>query len=328
MSLATRNKPRPVCRTRTLFAGAIAYACLPGLRRDIRRHLARDVLRHVVRDAGLDVYGVWRGGVQAPPASDVRFSPVGIEDRVLRYWHRFRDRTDMARTRPSLTTHPLRHPLSSFLLSFFPPSSSMQAVTTRTTFQNNTCVIRSRTARAMGASRPTIRGVRRNSANGDVQGEMLEPSLANNPLVRVGSIVAITAVSAKAGGVLLSAKLLAFLHVMCFGMWFGTLAWTSTVFGVVAFRHLPRQMFGSLQSHLFPKYFAVTASMPLLLIGTLYALSGGVPPMHEVRLLAIAAFTAVAISPSRSPGRPRSCSSVMPWRKLLRLSVTRRGSPR
>ena len=146
----------------------------------------------------------------------------------------------------------------------------------------------------MGASRPTIRGVRRNSANGDVQGEMLEPSLANNPLVRVGSIVAITAVSAKAGGVLLSAKLLAFLHVMCFGMWFGTLAWTSTVFGVVAFRHLPRQMFGSLQSHLFPKYFAVTASMPLLLIGTLYALSGGVPPMHEVRLLAIAAFTAVA----------------------------------
>ena len=119
MSLATRNKPRPVCRTRTLFAGAIAYACLPGLRRDIRRHLARDVLRHVVRDAGLDVYGVWRGGVQAPPASDVRFSPVGIEDRVLRYWHRFRDRTDMARTRPSLTTHPLRHPLSSFLLSSF-----------------------------------------------------------------------------------------------------------------------------------------------------------------------------------------------------------------
>jgi len=101
------------------------------------------------------------------------------------------------------------------------------------------------------------------AANDDVQGEMLEPSLANNPLVRVASIVAITAVSAKAGGALLSAKLLAFVHLMAFGTWFGTLAWTSTVFGIVAFRNLPRQTFGKLQSKLFPKYFTVTVGIEL-----------------------------------------------------------------
>ena len=130
--------------------------------------------------------------------------------------------------------------------------------------------------------------------NDDVQGDMLEPSLANNPVVRVASIVAITALSAKAGGVLLSTKLLAFAHMMAFGMWFGTLGWTSTVFGIVAFRNLPRQTFGKLQSKLFPKYFAVTGAMPLLLIGTLYSLSGGAPVMHEIKLLGIAALTAFA----------------------------------
>lgn len=122
---------------------------------------------------------------------------------------------------------------------------------------------------------------------------MLEPSLANNPLVRVASIVGITAVSAKAGGALLSAKILAFVHLMAFGTWFGTLAWTSTVFGIVAFRNLPRQTFGKLQSKLFPKYFTVTGAMPLLMIGLMYAMSGGEPVMHEIKLLAIAAFTAI-----------------------------------
>ena len=33
--------------------------------------------------------------------------------------------------------------------------------------------------------------------------------------------------------------------------------------------------------------------MPLLMIGLLYALAGGAPSMHEIKLLAIAAFTAI-----------------------------------
>lgn len=165
-------------------------------------------------------------------------------------------------------------------------------------------MVRKGGARATASRRPTKKKVvpivRATAAannednNEDVQGDMLEPSLANNPLVRVASLVAVTAVSAKVGGVLLSAKLLAFVHMMGFGMWFGTLGWTSTVFGIVAFRNLPRQTFGKLQSKLFPKYFAVTGAMPLLLIGTLYSLGGGAPSMHEIKLLAIAAGTALA----------------------------------
>lgn len=189
--------------------------------------------------------------------------------------------------------------------------TTMQAVFssshTRTLSQKNTGVgrsgmVRQGGARATASRRPTkvVPIVRAAAAannegnNEDVQGDMLEPSLANNPLVRVASLVAVTAVSAKVGGVLLSAKLLAFAHMMGFGMWFGTLGWTSTVFGIVAFRNLPRQTFGKLQSKLFPKYFAVTGAMPLLLIGTLYSLGGGAPSMHEIKLLAIAAGTALA----------------------------------
>ena len=192
--------------------------------------------------------------------------------------------------------------------------TTMQAVFssshTHTLSQKNTGVGRSGMVRKGGARAPRATASRRptkvvpivraaaaannEDKNEDVQGDMLEPSLANNPLVRVASLVAVTAVSAKVGGVLLSAKLLAFAHMMGFGMWFGTLGWTSTVFGIVAFRNLPRQTFGKLQSKLFPKYFAVTGAMPLLLIGTLYSLGGGAPSMHEIKLLAIAAGTALA----------------------------------
>jgi hypothetical protein len=131
------------------------------------------------------------------------------------------------------------------------------------------------------------------SSEGHVQGDMLEPSLANAPAVRVVSIAAIVALSAKASGTFLTAKLLGFVHMMAFGFWFGTLAWTSTIFGIVAFRNLPRQTFGKLQSKLFPKYFAVTGFAPLFMMGSLYYLCGGSPNVHELKLLGISVLTAV-----------------------------------
>jgi hypothetical protein len=128
--------------------------------------------------------------------------------------------------------------------------------------------------------------------SGSVQGDMLEPSVANNVYVRVASIAAVVAVSAKATG-FLTLKAIGFIHAMAFGTWFGTLAWTSFVFGIVAFRNLPRQTFGKLQSKLFPKYFVVTGFAPAFMMATLYYLTGGAPPMHEMRLLGISALTAV-----------------------------------
>jgi hypothetical protein len=121
----------------------------------------------------------------------------------------------------------------------------------------------------------------------DVQGEMLQPSLANKPLVRFAALAAVVAAAARSTAFLPSAAL-GFVHVLAYGTWFGTLAWTSFVFGIVAFRNLPRQTFGRLQSKLFPKYFALSAAAPALLLAVLQTALGVAAPRKEMILLSIA----------------------------------------
>jgi hypothetical protein len=128
---------------------------------------------------------------------------------------------------------------------------------------------------------------------GDVQGEMLDrPSLANAPAVRALSLVATVALAAWSTSFMSSAAV-GFVHMLVFGSWFGTLAWTSFVFGIVAFRNLPRQTFGRLQSKLFPKYFTLSFIAPTLLLATLNAITGGSPPRKEMILLAISAISSL-----------------------------------
>ena len=123
-------------------------------------------------------------------------------------------------------------------------------------------------------------------SNGDVQGDMLEPSTANNPIVRVIALAATTAAAAYSTSFLPSAAV-GFVHMLAFGMWFGTLGWTSFIFGIVAFKNLPRQTFGKLQAKLFPKYFTVSAVAPALLLATLNYLCNGAPPTKQLTLLGI-----------------------------------------
>jgi len=120
----------------------------------------------------------------------------------------------------------------------------------------------------------------------DVKGDMLEPSVANKPLVRLAAMAAVVATLARGTG-FLSQTGIGFVHMLAFGSWFGTLVWTSFVLGIVAFKNLPRQTFGKLQSKLFPKYFALSTAVPGILLATLYYSTGGMPPLQEVRLLAI-----------------------------------------
>ena len=121
---------------------------------------------------------------------------------------------------------------------------------------------------------------------GDVQGDMLEPSTANNPIVRILALTATTAAAAYSSR-FLPAAAVGFGHMLAYGLWFGTLGWTSFIFGIVAFRNLPRQTFGKLQAKLFPKYFTVSAAAPALLLATLNFICGGAPPTKEVTLLGI-----------------------------------------
>lgn len=121
----------------------------------------------------------------------------------------------------------------------------------------------------------------------DVQGAMLEPSIANKLWVRgltVGGSVAVAAGST----VLLPSTALTFLHLTAFATFFGTNLWNSFFVGFTMFKNMPRQTFGRVQSKLFPLYFALTTSCNVLLLGSLVAVgSTAAVPSNVVTLLAV-----------------------------------------
>ncbi|XP_077990502.1 transmembrane protein 205-like [Glandiceps talaboti] len=54
---------------------------------------------------------------------------------------------------------------------------------------------------------------------------------------------------------LVSTNMLQFLHFLSFAVYFGMQFWVTFIAGLTMFHNLPRHMFGSIQSKLFPKYF-------------------------------------------------------------------------
>lgn len=121
---------------------------------------------------------------------------------------------------------------------------------------------------------------------------MLEPSIANKPLVRAAALAATVAAAAKSTSFLPAAGL-GFAHVLTYSFWAGTLMWTSFVFGIVAFKNLPRQTFGHLQSKLFPLYFTLSTAAPTLLLATLHYATGGAIPQKQLVLLGISAVSSL-----------------------------------
>jgi len=64
-------------------------------------------------------------------------------------------------------------------------------------------------------------------------------------------------------------KLVAFLHITSFALWLGSNIWNTFFVGLTMFKNMPRQMFGRVQSVLFPKYFALTTGCNAVLLGSL-----------------------------------------------------------
>lgn len=62
-------------------------------------------------------------------------------------------------------------------------------------------------------------------------------------------------------------KAAAILHLLSFSTWFGTMIYTTFIFGITAFKNLPRQTFGKLQAKLFPKYFSLGSICLVLQVG-------------------------------------------------------------
>lgn len=115
---------------------------------------------------------------------------------------------------------------------------------------------------------PDQSGAKVKGGNGDVSGPMLSPSPANKPWVRAAAVTA--AVAAATGGTtLLPATGAAFVHLTTYAIFLGTNVWNSFFVGITMFKNMPRQMFGRVQSKLFPLYFGLTTSCNALLLGSL-----------------------------------------------------------
>lgn len=67
-------------------------------------------------------------------------------------------------------------------------------------------------------------------------------------------VLAAVAVAVKSTSSALSPRLALFGHLLSFSTWLGSVLYTTFVLGIVAFKNLPRQTFGRLQSKLFPMY--------------------------------------------------------------------------
>jgi hypothetical protein len=103
----------------------------------------------------------------------------------------------------------------------------------------------------------------------------VEPAAHNKTSFRILAIAAAVCVGACTTDVI-SAKWGAFVHLVAFATWFGSNFWTTFIGGITMYKNLPRQTFGRLQSHLFPKYFQLSAVTILTSLVTLRSFSAGV----------------------------------------------------
>lgn len=66
--------------------------------------------------------------------------------------------------------------------------------------------------------------------------------------------------------------LLRFVHFFTFIFWYGTLLYFTFIQAPILFKTLPRQLFGEVQSHLFPAYYWISYVCGILLVVTFHLL--------------------------------------------------------
>lgn len=108
--------------------------------------------------------------------------------------------------------------------------------------------------------------VRAAAVANDVQGDMLVPSVANKNWVRALALTATVAATARGVG-FLPAQGVAFVHLLALASWLGSTVWVTFIAGLTMFRNMPRQLFGKVQSKLFPAYFGLHAASALVILG-------------------------------------------------------------
>jgi hypothetical protein len=123
----------------------------------------------------------------------------------------------------------------------------------------------------------------------DTTEEWTKQRLHNTATFRSAAILGALALAfTKSPVKLLSAQASASVHVLSFGTWFGTVAYTTFVAGITMFKNLPRKTFGKLQAKLFPKYFFLSSATLILQLVTIPSLSVGAKKSTTVLGVALA----------------------------------------
>ena len=108
----------------------------------------------------------------------------------------------------------------------------------------------------------------------DVSSSWTEQRIHNTNWFRCSAIVLSIALAGQSPlSSALSAQAAATIHLLSFGTWFGTMAYTTFVLGITMFKNLPRQTFGKLQAKLFPKYFLLSTITIMLQVSVLSLVS-------------------------------------------------------
>jgi hypothetical protein len=128
-----------------------------------------------------------------------------------------------------------------------------------------------------GTSDVSLSPTQLHSASPDASTEWTKKRLHNTAVFRsIAILFALLAAgfSSKSPIKLLPVQAVASIHMLSFATWFGMVAYTTFVAGIIMFKNLPRQTFGRLQSKLFPKYFSISSFALVIQLVTLKSLSG------------------------------------------------------
>ncbi|KAI3423407.1 hypothetical protein D9Q98_010624 [Chlorella vulgaris] len=125
-----------------------------------------------------------------------------------------------------------------------------------------------------------------------VQAAMLDaPSASNKNWVRLLAISGTVAAAAR-GTAYLPTTGIAFVHLLAYGVWLGSMVWTTFVAGLTMFRNLPRQQFGRLQAKLFPQYFGLSCICTAIQLGVLL-FAAAAPPQKQLVLVGLGLATSL-----------------------------------
>ena len=113
-----------------------------------------------------------------------------------------------------------------------------------------------------GAAGPSGGTVRVATGTGGLKGwdpsgvQFVAPALHNTGGARAAALLTALAL-AGGSSVLVSAKLGAFVHLLAYSAWTGSMLYVTFIAGLTMFKNMERRAFGKLQAKLFPKYFAM-----------------------------------------------------------------------